>query len=522
MKRLIIITIILIAATVMVTVKYFKNLNPLGQQASKVINTIPTSAALVFEFNNSASFYDIYKKNQLFETVTGPAKMQELHTLRNAILNNASLKPYLDGQFLYLSIHPQKGDSVEYLFTLPTREPVPAAAINLIGVKQIKIAGRSGYSYKTNPASKELYFAERTDRIWMGSFSRTLLEEALNSTPPSKESIFEVLPEQQHATSLGNLYVNYKQTALLIDQFYKSNNVDLWNGLTSMPVTTVLSLNYKSDAFLFNGITSFKSNSPQSYVELFKTMKPVEMKLNDIFPLTTAYSTSYGVDNVEHFIRSLTTWFQKAGFSKDKKALFQKIKTESGVQLDKEFHLLLDNEFAVLTTRFQEKLAIIKIRNGASLRPVLNNISTMATDDVGQFNYDKVPLFLIGDALIPFRRPYFTIIDNYLVLANSRREISNYAENYFNNEFLGKKDAYIDFTNLLPQRGNVNYFIHFKNAGYVLKRVLKRSFAEATQQEPGLKDLYAGSYQLSATDDHGFYTSLCIKMNKPDTLSVNK
>ena len=60
MKRLIFITIILIAATAYITVKYFKNLNTSAIHAGNIMRTIPDDAVIVFEFTNEKSFYDIY------------------------------------------------------------------------------------------------------------------------------------------------------------------------------------------------------------------------------------------------------------------------------------------------------------------------------------------------------------------------------------------------------------------------------------------------------------------------------
>jgi hypothetical protein len=52
MKRLIVTTIILLAATVSITVIYFKNLNPPGVRNNQVMQSIPDNAVAVFEFNN--------------------------------------------------------------------------------------------------------------------------------------------------------------------------------------------------------------------------------------------------------------------------------------------------------------------------------------------------------------------------------------------------------------------------------------------------------------------------------------
>lgn len=272
---------------------------------------------------------------------------------------------------------------------------------------------------------------------------------------------------------------------------------------------------------MFNGFTNISRGKAASYLNLFTNMKPVTMSLQNLFPITTAYSNSYGLDDVKHFLQLLASWQQKAGFDKEKIGLFSKIKAETGVQLDKEFKSLVDNEFAVVTTRFQEKLAIIKVKNGALLRPFFSNVSNMVTEEMGQLNYNQIPLFLLGDALSPFRRPYFIILDNYLVLANTERELSNYKENYLNNAFISKENEFIEFNNLTAQRCNVNFFIHFKNAGNVFKRSLKKPYAMAYQQPHSFKNYYASSFQLSASD-HQFYTNLCIQLVSPDTARTSK
>jgi hypothetical protein len=66
---------------------------------------------------------------------------------------------------------------------------------------------------------------------------------------------------------------------------------------------------------------------------------------------------------------------------------------------------LLGDEFAVVTTRYQEKIALIAVKTAPKLRPFMTNISGMITDDIGQFNYPKLPFFLLGDAFNALEGP---------------------------------------------------------------------------------------------------------------------
>jgi hypothetical protein len=146
----------------------------------------------------------------------------------------------------------------------------------------------------------------------------------------------------------------------------------------------------------------------------------------------------------------------------------------------------------------------------------------MVTDKVGQFNYEKLPFFLLGDAFSIFKKPYFMIIDNYLILATSVSELESYNDTYFNRKFIGKTDQYTQFDNLLAERSNVAFFINFKNTEPLLKRDLKKPFYDAFENsEPGWKNYYGAAFQLTASDKN-FYTNFCMRLNTPDTSAVKK
>jgi hypothetical protein len=111
------------------------------------------------------------------------------------------------------------------------------------------------------------------------------------------------------------------------------------------------------------------------------------------------------------------------------------------------------------------------------LRPLMVNISNMVNDDVGQFKYKKLPFYLLGDALAYLNHPYFMILDNYLILANSTGELNSYKDSYLNHKFLNKTTGYTDFDNLLAERSNVAFFLHFRNIFPILKRDMKPAFS---------------------------------------------
>jgi len=529
MKRLIITTIILLIAAVGVTVVYFKNLNPQSERTSQIMHTIPADAALIFEFNNDSGFYDIFRDNQLFAAIIGKQTMGELDTLRQQLLLNPVLEKFFNGQNIFISLHPLKNNVVDFLLTTSTTRGFTTAVIDQLAKQQNtgllisaeNIEGKKGYVIYSAILKKRFYLVNKEDDIFSGSFSRDLIVQTIKQDPKDATP-FVLLPDQQNSNSLANLYVNFSQLNPLFKQLFTNDNTAIFKSFRLFPGLSALTLNFKTNALMFSGLTDIQKNAPQAYLNLFINQQPVVNQLKNVFPSTTAYSITFGVSDPLKFKTDLSQWQAKAGLQHEKDSLFKKIKAETGLNLITEFNQQLSTEFAVVTTRYEEKIAIIAVKNGSDLKPVINNISTKLTDNTGQFNYNKLPFFLLGDAFNIFKRPYFMIIDNYLVLANSTKELASYYDTYFNRKFLSKIGEYNQFDNLLAERSNVAWFTNFKNSQPELKRDLNSGFYQAFEiNDPGWKNYYAASCQMVASGKR-FYTNFCMNLNVPDTTGTQK
>jgi hypothetical protein len=526
MKRLVITTIILLLATAWVTVLYFKNLNPPGLHTSEVMSDIPGSAAVIFEYTNEQSFYDIFSDNTLLNDVIGSQKLADMDTLRNRLIENPLLSKYFGGQVLFISLHPLKNNDVDLMLTMPAAKGFDISIIDKLAKQQnngliissTSIKGVPAYSIYISSLKKRFYVVNKGDNIFSGSFSEELAEESAADKKPGKKN-FVPLSARQNASSLANLYVNYEQLNPIFQSLFK-NNTDLFKSFRLLPAMAAMSLDYKTDAFMFNGITTIQLNEPQSYLTLFAAQQPVINQLKDIFPSTTAYSCNFSVSDPLKFASALSQWQIKGGLEKEKNALFDKVKAGTGVNLKSSFYSLLGNEFAIVTTRYEEKYAIISVKDGEKMQVLMMNISNRINDNTGQFNFDKLPFFLLGDAFTIFKHPYFMVEDNYLVLANSSKELASYYDSYLNRKFLNKTDAYNQFNDLLSERSNVSFFINFKAIQPLLKRDMQPGFYDAFEKNvPGWKDFYAASYQFSAADKN-FYTNFCMKLNNIDSAAV--
>jgi hypothetical protein len=526
MRRLIITTIILFMAVIAVAVAYFKNLNNPGLHTSETMRYIPDNAALVFEFKNDAGFYDIFNGNKLFTAVIGKEQITQLDTLRQQLLISTPLKQYFDGQSTFISIHPIAGKAIDLLITVAAAKGLKFADIGKLPnqsnktllISQLTVEGKRGFSIYSGILKKRFYLINTAEGIYSGSFSKQLVTQSARYQPRKDNKNFLMLPYQQSDNSLANLYGNYNRLDILFDALFKNKNTDLFKSFKLLPAQAALNLNFKSDALLFTGFSNIQRDQPAGYLNLFANQQPVVNQLKNIFPATTAYSMSFAVSDPRKFKADLSEWQAKAKMQHEKDSLFAKVKAEAGVNLITEFNQVLSHEFAVVTTRYQERYAIISITNGSTFRPVMENISRMTTTDIGQLNYNKVPFFLLGDAFSQFYHPWFMILDNYLILANTESELKSFYDTYTNSKFQSKLAQYNQFNQLTSERSNVTWYINFKNAQPILKRDLANNFyASFRRGQTGWKDFYAASYQLTASDKN-FYTTFCMNLNQAEVI----
>ncbi len=514
MKRLIFASVFLIAICGIITVAYFRNLNPPGEHTSQIMRNIPADASLVMEFGNENGFYEIFRDNKLMAAAAGKRNIDELDTLRKLVIAKGPLAPYFEAQHLFVSVHPTD-TSANLLITTATNKDIAKEYFDGlpkkdVEVKTITLSGKKGYAITIKPLHKIFYIINKGRHVLSGTFSRKLAEQCAAYQPA--EHGYKLLSVQQNNNALANLYISHKALPALL-QGYFSNRNNMPADLYGFDANAVLTLNYKSDALMFNGSTTIGNNAPPSYINLFAHQKAHVNRLKNILPSTTAWYTSFALSDSKTFLADLLSLQKQTGTANKRQQLINTIKQETGVDVQDIFAKWLGNEFAVVTTRFQEKLGIIEIKNGTLATAPIMNISSQMSDNTGRFNYNDIPANLLGDAFKVFRKPYFMIIDNYLVLANSFQEIQSYQESYLNRKFLVKASDYNAFNNLISERSNVSFFVAIKNCQQVFKRDLTESaYNSFENNEPGWQNVYGVSYQLTAAEN-GFYTNFCIALN---------
>src|SRR3569833_656418 len=292
MKRLIIITILLFAATALVTVVYFRHLNTAGKYANLAMRTIPNDASLIFEFNNDKEFYDIFSGNSLFSNLLGQDKQDELATLQKLLLQNTLLRKYFGGQDIFVSLHPQKNKSIDFLLTVSVSREFNEGLLEQLSkqpksgmlITPTEFDGKPGYIIYLNELKKRFYLVNKDDYCLSGSFSKEVITDCAAYDYRREKQSFVLLPDQQRSNSLANLYLNYRALTPLVEQLFQNKNYDIVKNFRQFPGLAALSLKNKNDALVFNGTSEAQNNGDEGYLGLFSDQQPVINRLKELFP----------------------------------------------------------------------------------------------------------------------------------------------------------------------------------------------------------------------------------------------
>lgn len=521
MRKVLILCAVLLIAIIAIAGKYFSVLAGKDNNVIKALNFIPADAALVLHFNNNDSFYEIFKDYKLFDAVLGNQRKAEISQIRQ-VISLPALKDYTLDKNIFVSFHPGK-DSIEFLFTMNledqySKQALQEAFMELPGVSIVDNE-RGIYKYDTNTPSRPFYiYLEKGAAA--GSFSSSLLQKCLTNGSPRLAGTFvsEINKgSNKNQSSPINLFVNHQSVSPFLMQFLSgspSTNLAL---LKNIKGTSSLSLNFKSDAIMFNGISSTDTVKPE-YINIFLHQKAGPNNLKKVLPQNTANFLAFALSDMAIYHEDLSRYFKQTGKLEKLKAQLSHVKNKSGIDLDRDLKPQWEKEFVSVENYFGEKFVIIKLKNGSKVNFTLQLISRQINEQISQVNYSDIFYYYFGEPLKPYSKPYFAVTDNYLILANTPGIISNYLSEYQNDRFLINTESFKQYDQLVANQSNILYFVHTKNSKRKISSSLKRRYSAAfSDNNFGLNNFYGLSYQWTSDEDH-FFTNLYLSYTSPDSL----
>jgi len=524
MRRLVIIICILFFAVIAASVLYFTRLEDSSSSNTRMLHYVPADAAFLISFQNEKSFYTIFRDFEIFEAIIGSKGQHQLQFLQNELLKGSEFTALSKQQTVYFSFHPRK-DSINWLLTFPFNEELSDDQ----STRQLQNALKGKGEARKDPSVKETVYEIRltelkTTPFYIAfkpggaflSFDRTLVYQAVNEQAAHLSPAF--IEEwkangSKNNSAILNLHLNHTRLSSLISTLIRSkpgNNLQLLDGLKGM---SSLNMNFQSDALMFSGLTNIEENH-DTYLALYANQHAVEEELKAVLPSNTAAYASFAFSDYRSFHQQLCRLLEKRKQLSGMQQQIKLINQSKKVDIDSSLLNQWDSEFASIELNTRESIGIVKVKDSTAFSETIDQLSTGAAEHVRRLDNSNLLYYSFGDPMLLFKRPYFTMVNNYLICANTISTLQQFRNNYYSQRLLVNNPDFLDFNKLRANKANVSFFIHNQNISRYINRILKPVFYQSYRDTTHFRyhDLYAFSFQLAGYDGK-FYSNLSAKFN---------
>ncbi len=513
MNRIIITIGILLIAMIAMVYLYFSNLKNNNSANDLSLNAVSANAALIFSFDNDKSFYEILGRQDLFQRLLGKTKSEQLTSIKEQLIDKPELNEFLERQKIYIGFLPGSNSEIDYLICTQFKQSVT--------IKQL-LTAYFPKNLKTTPKKNivKLAFSDSVV-VYMGVKDKLIV---LSNASEQVQKLMK--PQQQIASSfatyikantsinkntLANLYLNFDAIPTLLKNIVNGDISGELNIFNQKGAYATLSYNFSSEKLLFNGNTALSNEN--SYYRLFDNLPDQKIVINSLLPKNTANYTIYAVSDYKNWYTSLSKWLNEQKGNETILKNEENIAKKYGLDLKQIFPNYFKNQFVTFQLASGEKFGGIALSNGDKVGQLLLDLSAEYAPDIKIFRESGIPYAYFGEPFKKFEKPYYTIIDNYLVMANNASSIQVFLNSYRNNTLLINDEDYQYFNDQLSS-ATISFYINNKNSNTIFGRNLKPAYFKQYQTIDGLVNFEAFSYQLSG--DKGKFLSNILLNKKHD------
>jgi mRNA-degrading endonuclease YafQ of YafQ-DinJ toxin-antitoxin module len=509
------------------------------------IKVIPQNAAYVLRLNglDLASVLN-NEKTSVWSDIDGLSPVQkinnEIKVLDSLISSNEKLRNYVEGNDIYISGHYAGGNNINHLtlFSIPASfnerdisSFLSKQAKNFISNSSMrKYEGKTIFSITLK--SERIIYLTICNSIFVYSSSPVLIEDAirqstLNLSLLDNKEFFDMV-SATGKNKAANLFIDYSQIGQLASLLSNSNYTTAFKEYKLLGHWSELDINIKSDLLLLNGFMHSEAKDNTFFASISQN-DPVQLTIDKVLPASTAAFLAFGISSPEKSYESYLNYL-KANDKLDRyQANLSNLNAKYGIEFEKFFLSLLDNELALVYKENSNNTVganylLLKCKSGydanKQLVELTEKISTKnkkaktqfySPDNSIRYAIHKIPIYplfqrVIGDFFDVFEECYFTVIDNYIVVAGSFEDASEFIYNYVLQKTLANDEVYKDFAENISMKSYALAYINLKRSDKFFSKYLKNEFIEDWEKnKASFTNVQATGFQISEVSNMAYF-----------------
>ncbi|MFP4605302.1 MAG: DUF3352 domain-containing protein [Bacteroidales bacterium] len=508
----------------------------------EILNTIPTDVAFLLDIQDPDNFFTALSQDneiwsELVQMESSESVKNHMHDIDSLIKDDNFLHDKLKNRRIIISGKKSGKNNMSYLLAMNVE--------NLREQKHLesilqKYSAAKGKTFRTNTYNKEkTYYIENNNKrsltysfvngILLIGNNSLIVENAIRQSNV-KHSIDDQPDFQKVAKTAGknvaaNLYINYRTLGAVIENLINKTYRKELDFISNFGTWASLDFNIRSDALLLNGFSSGVLEKKE-LIDLFKNQEPIKHDIKEILPANTSTFLNLGISNKEQYFEKFEEYLQqndelgeynntleeiekKFGFNA-KETIYELLHEEVGLAfLNGNMSNASDNGFIIMKTkgkRFTENL-LVELSRKACNQTNQRHQQNLQIDDEISYKVYRLPienLFgkIFGSLFKGFSNNYFTIIDNYVIFAESTEILQQFIYSNILNKTLKNDPHYNQFDDFLSDNSNFHFYSNLYRSPQLISNYLNTDLQQEVDKNlTHIRKFQAFAYQFLGNGD---------------------
>ncbi len=519
---------------------------------------IPKDAMYVVETSTPIESWTKFSKSDVWKFLKKQDYFAELgHNadyLDSIITNNSTLVNLFGSRDLLISAHKTKAKDYDFLFLVnlkkgskigfieETLEQILKATGADVDTKEFK--NKTILSAYDKSSNETLYFA-MVQNYLLVSYTNQLIEQSIMEVDDphlGRDENFLNIYKETAEDGLCKLYVNYSY----LDEFmqcYSDQPNPMIKDLSKIMYYSGLKVEVDDESAGLEGFTSI-NDSLDSYLQALMLSGKGDIEAHAILPARTAIYHTLGFESGLVFYKNLVRVLENDEKIRDE---FESNKqtVENYLKIDLERDMMswvadevayVENEPSKYTEHLDDIMVVMKANSTSYAKERLDFIADQVKKrspakfrKVDYKNYtikylDIKGVFkmFFGKLFSKLEKPYYTIVDDYVVFSNNPRTIISLIEDYETKNTLSVDPSFKAFKSKFSSQSTVFSYIASNRAFPLFMKKLDNSTkASATKNEVYFRSFCDLGFQLSEREDK-FFTKVQLNFKEyiPDTAAI--
>lgn len=519
------------------------------------IYLVPKDAVYILETQNPIDNWDAISKSKVWQHLNTNAYFNDvtksLNKLDTIFKQKQGTFNRIGNREVLVSAHVYAPKKYSFLYVVDLQK---IAKLNLLKNnlntlinKNYKVSKRKYHNHEIT----EIYDLKTRETLSISfiknqviaSYVHTLIEASIDQyQEPSigrNLSFIEVKKEVGY-NDMFRLYFQYEHVEQLVKVFSNTQS-KLSKTLKNSLDFSGFSFDLNENTIVANGITN-TNNKATTYLKALQKSGKGTRQISNVAPKETALYLSFAFENFKTFYSNFES-IQKESPEQFKTYLdgTEKIENFLNINIKDHFFSWIDDEIALLqlhsnVSKSKKDVALVLKANAITkashnLNFILEQIRKRTPVKFKAVNYKGHTIkfmaikgffkTILGDLFAEIEKPYYTIIDDYVIFSNEPNTLKSIINSYTNNETLAHFEAFKTFDKKLENSSSLSAYINtpsLYNSAYnfvdnVSKKQLKIN-----------KDYFICfpmvGIQLTPDEDY-FESKIVIEYQDPETVKIN-